>query len=121
MATKPPAARERARRWATTREAEYLGVTDRTIRQMISDGRLRDHRSGGRAFRLDLDEIDELTRAVQEYKTLNEAMEANDELAEARIRYRLLAEAFEAKPQLRSQLNTQIERAKAEIVRLRAL
>lgn len=55
------------------------------------------------------------------YTSLNEAMEANDELAEAKIRYRLLAEAFEEKPQLRSQLNPQIERAKAEIARLRAL
>jgi len=55
------------------------------------------------------------------YETLNEAMVANDELAEARLRYQLLAEAFEAKPQLRSQLNPQIERAKAEILRLQAL
>lgn len=58
---------------------------------------------------------------MAEYTTLNEAMDANDELAEAKIRYRLLAEAFEEKPQLRSQLNAQLERAKAEISRLRAL
>ena len=58
---------------------------------------------------------------MAEYVTLNDAMDANDELAEARIRYRLLAEAFEEKPQLRSQLNPQLERAKAEIARLRAL
>lgn len=58
---------------------------------------------------------------MAEYTTLNEAMDANDELAEAKIRYRLLAEAFEEKPQLRSQLNAQLERAKAEIGRLRAL
>lgn len=58
---------------------------------------------------------------AEKYATLNDAMVANDELAEAAIRYRLLAEAFEDKPQLRSQLNPQIERAKAEIVRLRAL
>lgn len=58
---------------------------------------------------------------MAKYTTLNEAMVANDELAEVRIRYRLLAEAFEAKPQLRSQLNAQLERAKAEIGRLRAL
>lgn len=55
------------------------------------------------------------------YTSLNAAMEDNDELAEAKIRYRLLAEAFEEKPQLRSQLNPQLERAKAEIARLRAL
>ena len=54
------------------------------------------------------------------HRTLNGAMAAGDVLAEAEIRYRLLAEAFETKPQLRSQLNPQIERAKAEIVRLRA-
>lgn len=58
---------------------------------------------------------------MAEYTTLNEAMDANDELAEAKIRYKLLAEAFEEKPQLRSQLNAQLERAKAEIGRLRAL
>ncbi len=55
------------------------------------------------------------------YTSLNEAMDANDELAEAKIRYRLLAEAFEDMPQLRSQLNAQLERAKAEIARLRAM
>lgn len=58
---------------------------------------------------------------MAEYTSLNDAMVANDELAEARIRYQLLAEAFEEKPQLRSQLNPQLERAKAEIGRLRAL
>lgn len=58
---------------------------------------------------------------MSKYESLNEAMAANDELAEAEIRYELLAEAFKDMPQLRSQLNAQIERAKAEIVRLRAL
>ncbi|GAA2776948.1 excisionase family DNA-binding protein [Mycolicibacterium pallens] len=38
--------------------AEYLQVTDRTIRQMIADGRLTGYRSGGRLVRLDLNEID---------------------------------------------------------------
>ncbi|RFZ03850.1 Helix-turn-helix domain protein [Mycobacterium marinum] len=38
--------------------AEYLGVTDRTIRQMIADGRLTGYRSGSRLVRLDLHEID---------------------------------------------------------------
>lgn len=59
--------------------------------------------------------------AKPKYATLSEAMAANDELAEAELRYQLLAAAFEDMPQLRSQLNSQIERAKAEIVRLRAL
>lgn len=55
------------------------------------------------------------------YRTLTAAMAAGDELAEAEIRYRMLAEAFKELPQMRSQLNAQLERAKAEIMRLRAL
>lgn len=58
---------------------------------------------------------------MAKHRTLNGAMSANNVLAEAEIRYRLLAEAFEQMPQLRSQLNAQLERAKAEIVRLREL
>lgn len=58
---------------------------------------------------------------MAQYKTLNEAMAAKDELAEAEIRYRLLAETFEAVPNLRANLNAQLERAKAEILRLRAV
>ena len=54
-------------------------------------------------------------------RTLNEAMEDGDALGEAEIRYRLLAEVFEEKPSLRSNLNGQLERAKAEILRLRAM
>lgn len=47
------------RRYATLAEAaDYLSVTDRTIRQMISDGRLRGYRSGTRLVRVDLNEID---------------------------------------------------------------
>jgi excisionase family DNA binding protein len=38
--------------------AEYLSVTERTVRQMISDGRLRGYRNG-RFIRLDLNEIEE--------------------------------------------------------------
>jgi hypothetical protein len=57
---------------------------------------------------------------MAQHKTLNEAMVAKDELAEAEIRYRLLAETFEAAPQLRGNLNPALERAKAEILRLRA-
>lgn len=58
---------------------------------------------------------------MAKYANLNAAMVAKDELAEAEMRYELLAEAFEDKPQLRSQLNAQLERAKAEIGRLRAI
>lgn len=38
--------------------AEYLGVTDRTVRQMIADGRLTGYRNGARLVRVDLNEID---------------------------------------------------------------
>jgi excisionase family DNA binding protein len=38
--------------------ADHLGVTDRTIRQMIADGRLRAYRLGPRVVRLRLDEIE---------------------------------------------------------------
>ncbi len=47
------------RRWASINTtAEYLGVTDRTIRQMIADGRIRGYRNGRKVIRLDLNEID---------------------------------------------------------------
>jgi excisionase family DNA binding protein len=47
------------RRYARLAEAaEYLGCTDRTIRQMIADGRIRGYRSGTRLVRVDLNEVD---------------------------------------------------------------
>lgn len=38
--------------------AEYLKVTERTIRQMIADGRLAGYRSGTRLVRVDLNDLD---------------------------------------------------------------
>lgn len=58
---------------------------------------------------------------MADYGSLNAAMAAGDELAEAEIRYKLLAEAFEGEPKLRGNLNPALERAKAEILRLRAV
>lgn len=53
----------RARNYGKISEAaEYLGVTDRTIRQMIADGRLTGYRSGTRLVRVDLNEIDDAMR-----------------------------------------------------------
>jgi excisionase family DNA binding protein len=47
------------RRYVTLDEAaDYLSVTTRTIRQMISDGRLTGYRSGTRLVRVDLNEVD---------------------------------------------------------------
>lgn len=42
--------------------ADYLQVTERTVRQMIADGRLIGYRSGKRLIRLDLNEIDAAMR-----------------------------------------------------------
>jgi excisionase family DNA binding protein len=41
-----------------TEAAEYLGVTPRTVRQMVADGRLTGYRSGTRLVRVDLNEVD---------------------------------------------------------------
>lgn len=57
---------------------------------------------------------------ADDYTTLSAAMAAGDELAEAEIRYKMLAEVFADSPQLRANLNPSLERAKAEILRLRA-
>lgn len=57
----PSASDNRAarRRYGKISEAaDYLGVTPRTIRQMIADGRLTGYRSGTRLVRVDLNEID---------------------------------------------------------------
>jgi len=37
-------------------------VTDRTIRQMIADGRINGYRSGSRLVRVDLNEVDAAMR-----------------------------------------------------------
>lgn len=58
---RPPAATgRRARRYGKLSEAaDILGVTERTIRSMISDGRLTGYRNGTRLVRVDLNEIDD--------------------------------------------------------------
>lgn len=59
-ATNPNAGR---RCYATQAEAaKYLGVTARTIREMIADGRLTGYRSGTRLVRVDLNELDAAMR-----------------------------------------------------------
>jgi excisionase family DNA binding protein len=48
------------RRYISTKDAaEYLDVSTRTIRQMISDGRLTGYRLGRKVVRIDLNEIDQ--------------------------------------------------------------
>jgi len=39
--------------------AEYIGVTDRTLRRWISDGTLTGYRLGRKTLRVDLNEVDE--------------------------------------------------------------
>ncbi|MGW0158460.1 excisionase family DNA-binding protein [Mycobacterium sp. NPDC003323] len=59
----PNRADRRARRYGKISEAaDYLGVTERTIRQMIADGRLTGYRSGSRLVRVDLNEVDDAMR-----------------------------------------------------------
>jgi excisionase family DNA binding protein len=43
--------------------AEYIGVTERTVRAMIADGRLTAYRAGRRIVRLRLAEIDAAMRS----------------------------------------------------------
>lgn len=51
---------ERRRRYISQQDAaEYLGVSDRTIREMIADGRLTGYRASSRLIRVDLNEIDD--------------------------------------------------------------
>ena len=44
--------------------AEFLGVTDRGIRKMISDGRLKGYKLGPGVLRLRLDEIEAALQPV---------------------------------------------------------
>ena len=59
MPTKTIAPTQPPRRWASMDDAAaYLGVTKRTIRQMIADGRITGYRSNARLVRIDLNEVD---------------------------------------------------------------
>lgn len=54
-----------ARRWLTQAEAaEYLGVTDRTIRNLVSRGVIKGYRLGSRAVRIDARELDAALRPI---------------------------------------------------------
>lgn len=53
------------RRWIDQREAaEYLGITDRTLRRMIAAGKLPAYRLGPRLLRIDVADLDALMRPV---------------------------------------------------------
>lgn len=58
---------------------------------------------------------------MAEYSTITDAVLAGDMLTAAEMRLRKLDEAFVGLPQMRSQLSTALERAAAEVERLKAL
>lgn len=62
----PAATRSSAsRRWITQAEAaDRLGVTDRTIRNLIARGDLTGYRLGRRTIRLDINEVDGCLRPI---------------------------------------------------------
>jgi excisionase family DNA binding protein len=54
------------RRWVSIKQAaEYLGVSTRTIFQMMADGRLVAYKNGTRFIRLDLNEVDDSMKPVK--------------------------------------------------------
>jgi excisionase family DNA binding protein len=57
-----PPPEPKGRRWRGIPEtADYLGVSDKTVRQMIADGRINAYRAGARLIRIDLNEVDQVT------------------------------------------------------------
>lgn len=58
-------ATELAPRWIDQRQAaDYLGITDRTLRRMIAAGKLPAYRLGPRLLRIDVADLDALLRPV---------------------------------------------------------
>lgn len=58
--TPPP--EPKGRRWAgIPGTADYLRVSDKTVRQMIADKRIKAYRAGPRLIRIDLNEVDQIT------------------------------------------------------------
>lgn len=59
------------RRWGgLTLAAEYIGVSEKTIRRMIAEGQITGYRMGKRLIRVDLDELDALMRPIPNAKTV---------------------------------------------------
>ena len=53
------------RRWLSQAEAaEYLGITDRTLRRMVARGELPAYRMGPRLTRFDLSDLDATMRPI---------------------------------------------------------
>ena len=53
------------RRWGSlTLGAEYISVSEKTLRRMISQGQIRGYRVGPRLIRVDLNELDALASPI---------------------------------------------------------
>jgi len=53
------------RRWGSlTLGAEYIGVSEKTLRRLISQGQIRGYRVGPRLIRVDLNELDALASPI---------------------------------------------------------
>jgi excisionase family DNA binding protein len=44
--------------------ADYLGITKKTLRRWIAEGRITGYRVGGKTVRVDLHEVDALARPI---------------------------------------------------------
>lgn len=56
---------DRQRKNLTLKQAaEWYGVSERTLRRRISEGRLRAYRVGPRSIRVSVEDLDELARRI---------------------------------------------------------
>lgn len=58
---RPPACRRLA---SVGQAAEYAGISTRTIRRYIVDGRITGYRIGPKLIKVDLGELDKITRPI---------------------------------------------------------
>lgn len=64
------------RAYATVSQAAtYLGIGQRTVRRMVSEGKITAYRVGPRLVRVDLDEID---RTLRQIPTVNMSARGRD-------------------------------------------
>lgn len=62
---------QRIRLWVSLAVgAEHIGVSEKTLRRMISSGQIVGYRAGPRLIRLDLNELDALLAPIPTWRTL---------------------------------------------------
>jgi excisionase family DNA binding protein len=65
VGTAPTATHPKRLRWLSQAQAaEYLGITDRTLRRMVARGEVRGHRLGPRLTRFDQGDLDAALRPI---------------------------------------------------------